>query len=265
MDIIKIDNLEVFGNHGVYQDEKKNGQYFYIDMRLYTDFKGAAETDELCKTVDYGDVCDFAAEFVGKNTFDLIETVADGLAEEILLRFPAVREAYIEVKKPRAPIAHKFGCVSVCTSRKWHRVFIAFGSNMGEREKNIAFALNTLKSEETIRLKKISDIIETKPWGGVEQNDFLNGAMEVETLLEPIELLKLLKEIEADCGRTETVHWGPRILDLDIIFFDDLIMDSKSLTIPHREMHKRDFVKIPLSQIAPDFVHPIIGKRICEL
>ncbi len=265
MDLIKITDIEVFSNHGVFREEKEKGQLFYIDLSLFTDFKKAAETDDIDKTTNYGDVCAFAYDFVAENTFDLIETVADGLAEEILVRFPSVREARVEVKKPYAPINRRFGCVSVCTSRKWHRVFLALGSNMGDKEKNIAFGISSLKNNEAIRLLKTSRLITTKPVGYAEQEDFLNGAAEIETYLEPGELLDFLKETERDCGRTKTFRWGPRVLDLDIIFFDDLVMDSDELTIPHREMHLRDFVKIPLSMIAPDFVHPILKKRVCEL
>ncbi len=265
MDLIKIDNLEVYANHGVYEEENIKGQFFYLSLRLYLDFKAAAERDDLEKTVNYGEVCRFAADYMKENTFSLIETVADGIAEELLYRFPLLRGAWVEVKKPYAPVDLDFECISVCTERKWHRVFISYGSNMGNRRRNIEAGIAAMEREESIRVLKISELIETKPYGYTEQDDFLNGAAEIETILEPSELLRLLHEIEDENGRERTVHWGPRTLDMDIIFYDDLIMDSPELTIPHREMHLRDFVKIPLSEIAPDFVHPIYKKRICEL
>ncbi len=265
MDVIKIDDLEIYANHGVYEEENENGQYFYVSLRLELDFKEAAEKDDLEKTVDYGEVCMFVTGFMQENTFSLIETAADGIAEELLYRFSILRGVQVEVKKPSAPLGLKFGCISVCTKRRWHRVFISFGSNMGDRRKNIEAGLAALKREESIRLLKISDLIETKPYGYTEQDDFLNGAAEIETILEPTELLRLLNEIEEENGRERTIHWGPRTLDIDIIFYDDIITDTPELTIPHREMHLRDFVKIPLAQIAPDFVHPIYGKRLSEL
>lgn len=265
MDLIKIDDLEVFANHGVYPEENEKGQYFYVSIRILTDFKAAAERDDLTKTVNYGEVCDFVCSFMTENTFKLIETAADGLAEEILFRFSRAREVIIEIKKPQAPINHKFGCVSVCTERKWHRVFIALGSNLGNKRENIERGLRLLKSDDSVRILKVSELMETEPYGYTEQDSFLNGAAEIETTLEPLELLSLLKETEDACGRKKTVRWGPRTLDIDIIFYDDLITDSPKLTIPHREMHLRDFVKIPLCQIAPDFVHPVFKKRLCNL
>ncbi len=265
MDLIKIDDLEIFANHGVYPEENEQGQYFYVSIGIFTDFKAAAEKDDLTKTVNYGEVCDFVCDFMTENTFKLIETAADSLAEEILFRFSAAKEVYVEVKKPQAPINHKFGCVSVCTERKWHRVFIALGSNLGDKRANIEYGLKLLKSEDAVRILKVSDLIETEPYGYTEQDNFLNGAAEIETTLEPRELLRLLKETEESLGREKTLRWGPRTLDLDIIFYDDLITDSPELTIPHREMHLRDFVKIPLCQIAPDFVHPILRKRVCDI
>lgn len=265
MDLIKIDNLRFFANHGVFKQEQEQGQYFYADIRLYLDFKAAAETDDLTKTADYGAVCNFAYEHLTKNTFKLIETAADSLAEEILISFPLIREVFVEIKKPDAPIQLEFECVSVCTTRKWHRIFVAMGSNLGNKEENINKALKLLSAEQSIRIKKVSELIETPPYGYEVQPTFLNGAFEAETTLEPLELLRLLKEVEEDCGREKTFRWGPRIIDLDIIFYDDVVMDSEELTIPHREMHLRDFVKIPLCEIAPDFVHPVLKKRVCDL
>ena len=105
----------------------------------------------------------------------------------------------------------------------------------------------------------------TKPYGGVEQDDFLNGAMEVRTLLTPEELLAELHRIEAEHGRERVLRWGPRTLDLDIIFYDDLVMDSDELTIPHIDMQNRDFAVDPMAEIAPYKRHPIYGKTMKEL
>ena len=99
----------------------------------------------------------------------------------------------------------------------------------------------------------------------MEQDDFLNGVLEGETTLNPYELLDIFNEIESQAGRTRDIHWGPRTLDLDIIFYDDLIIDSESLTIPHKEMHLRDFVLEPMNQIASWVRHPITGKTVEEM
>ena len=115
------------------------------------------------------------------------------------------------------------------------------------------------------RVKKVSDFIETEPVGYKDQNDFLNGCVELETLYEPFELLEFLHIIEDDDGRTRDIHWGPRTIDLDIIYYDDIVMNTEKLIIPHKEMSKRFFVLKPLLDIAPDKCHPISQKTTKEM
>lgn len=145
-----------------------------------------------------------------------------------------------------------------------HKVYLLLGSNLGDREKNINDAINELQVSGIIISKK-SSLYNTPPWGYTEQPDFLNQAIECLTSLEPFELLKEIKKIERKLGREKTVRYGPRIIDIDIIFFDDLIFKSDELTIPHHLMHKRDFVLKPLCEIAPDFVHPELKLSVKNL
>ena len=139
------------------------------------------------------------------------------------------------------------------------------GSNMGDREKYIKDAVKMLDSVRGCTVKTVSDLIETPPYGVTDQDDFLNGCLELETLLTPRELLGELNRIEAEAGRERIVHWGPRTLDLDIIFYDDITVQEKDLCIPHVEMHKRKFVLEPLAQIAPYKRHPVYGKTVTEM
>jgi 2-amino-4-hydroxy-6-hydroxymethyldihydropteridine diphosphokinase len=136
-----------------------------------------------------------------------------------------------------------------------HKVYLLLGSNLGDRNKNIELAISELKDCGII-ISKMSSLYNTKPWGYTEQPDFLNQAIECFTNLGAVELLREIKKIEKKLGRKNNIKYGPRIIDIDIIFYDDLILKSEELTIPHPLMHERYFVLKPLSEIAPDFVHP---------
>lgn len=125
-------------------------------------------------------------------------------------------------------------------------------------------AIDKLKANG-ITIKKVSSMYETKPWGLEEQPNFINMAIEVETVLSPNELLGMLKKVEEELGRQETVRWGPRIIDLDILFYDDAIIDMHYLRIPHPLLHKRDFVLLPMLEIAPEKIHPVLKKDIRQL
>ena len=144
------------------------------------------------------------------------------------------------------------------------RAIIAFGSNMGNRRENIQKALEKME-HIGLNLIKTSTIIETEPYGYLDQDSFLNGACIVDTVLSPKELLYQLLAIEQELGRKREIRWGPRIIDLDIIFYEDQIIREKDLIIPHPDAHNRTFVMEPISEIAPFFVHPIYKKTVREI
>lgn len=144
-----------------------------------------------------------------------------------------------------------------------HIVYLALGTNLGNRLANLRAAIKSLAPE--IIVLSESKIYETPPWGVENQPDFLNMAVKCETALEPESLLKRLKQIEVQVGREKTFHWGPRVIDLDILFYDDLILESESLIIPHPHLHERAFVLVPLAEIAPGLIHPVLKKNIQEL
>ena len=265
LDRIHIDGLHLYAYHGVHDFEKENGQNFYINATLYLDTYSAGTSDALEKTVSYSDVSKLFAKVFCENKFNLIETAAHTLAEAVLFEYETVRRIDVEICKPEAPIGLEFESVSVDITRMWHRSFLAIGSNIGERKDYIDKAIELLSDRRDIRIKKISDIIETEPYGVIDQDKFLNGALEIETLLSPYDLLDVIHEIEAKCERQRVMHWGPRTLDLDILFYDRVIMDSGTLTIPHPDMVNRDFVLIPMNQIAPGYIHPVKSRSISEL
>lgn len=143
-------------------------------------------------------------------------------------------------------------------------VHIGIGSNLGDRERNCQRALEALMAEG-IAILKNSALYETEPWGETNQPGFLNMAIEAETSLEPERLLNVLKDIESALGREETFRWGPRTVDLDMLFYDDQTVTSDILCLPHSDIAKREFVLLPLSEIAPDKVHPALGKTVHTL
>ena len=265
MDHITIDNLEVFANHGVFEEEANLGQKFLVSVKMFFDASEAGRTDDLAKSVNYADVCTDITEWMKTNRCRLIETVAERLAQRLLKNLPIVRGVEVTVKKPWAPIGLPLECVSITIRRGWHTVYLSVGSNMGDREAHIRAGIDMLKSNEDIRLIRVSKLIETEPYGGVEQGDFLNGAVKLETLLTPEQLLKTLHEAENAEGRERSVHWGPRTLDMDILLYDDIVIEEEDLVIPHCDMANRDFVLRPLKEIAPNAVHPVLGKTIGQI
>ena len=145
-----------------------------------------------------------------------------------------------------------------------HTAYIAFGSNMGNRKKTILAAMEKMR-EKGMNFLKISTFYETKPYGVTEQDDFMNCVAQIETELNPMSLLDTLLNIERSLGRTREKRWGPRTIDLDIIFYDKKIVNFADLIIPHPDMQNRLFVLEPLSEIAPDYVHPSLHKSVNEM
>ncbi len=142
-------------------------------------------------------------------------------------------------------------------------VFIGTGSNLGDRLGALHSAAGLLESK--VHVVQASSVYETPPWGYADQPAFLNQVLQAETELNPRALLSFLKRIEKKLGRQETFRYGPRTIDLDILFYDSLIYSTDDLQIPHPLAAERAFVLIPLLEIAPDFVHPVLGKSIRDL
>ena len=146
-----------------------------------------------------------------------------------------------------------------------HQVYIGIGSNLGKKKENYLEALARIGKIPNTRIIKESSLYESQPLGDSKEL-YVNGAIEVETELKPDQLIKKCQNIERAMGRKKVrKRWGARIIDLDILLYNSLIMNKKSLKIPHPEMHQRKFVLIPLSEIGPQIVHPILGATISEL
>ncbi|MEE1305912.1 MAG: 2-amino-4-hydroxy-6-hydroxymethyldihydropteridine diphosphokinase [Agathobacter sp.] len=257
MDRISIDKLVVFGKHGVFKEENVLGQKFEVSLIMYSDTRIAGRTDDLSASINYGEVSSLIQSFFQKNTYMLIERVAEELAELLLLTYAPLKKVDVKISKPWAPIGIPVDTVSVEISRSWHRAFVALGSNLGDKKAYLDQAVQKLKDDKLCKVIKVADYLETEPYGGVEQDSFLNSVLELQTLLYPEELLELLNRIEAEAQRERKVHWGPRTLDLDIIFYDNEVIDTERLTVPHIDMQNRDFVLKPMVQLAPYYRHPI--------
>ncbi|MEW6094563.1 MAG: 2-amino-4-hydroxy-6-hydroxymethyldihydropteridine diphosphokinase [Chloroflexota bacterium] len=142
-------------------------------------------------------------------------------------------------------------------------VYLALGTNLGERTANLRRAIQSLPPAVTVLAE--SPVYATPPWGVTGQPNFLNMALKGETRLPPLGLLKRLKQLEGELGRVPSVRYGPRLIDIDILFYADLVLDTPQLTLPHPRLHERAFVLVPLNDIAPNLHHPRLGKTVREM
>lgn len=265
MDQICIKRLEVFARHGVFSEENKLGQKFLISATLYCDARKAGRTDAISDSVNYAEVAKLLQQETEGHIFHLLERLAWFLAKKILLAYRMVQKVELEIEKPWAPVLLPLETVSVKISREWNLSYLSIGSNLGNKEENLLQAIQMLNEDEETEVTKQSSFFVTEPVGDVEQDDFLNAALEIQTLRSPQELLGLIASIEKRLKRERLVHWGPRTIDLDIIFYNDEIIQTENLVIPHIEMANRMFVLEPLCEIAPYAVHPVFHRTVLEL
>lgn len=264
MDHILIQDLEIYANHGVFDEEQRLGQKFLVSIDMELDADPAALEDDLTKSVHYGEVAEEVACFMKEHTYRLIETAAVKLSLDILVKRPVLNSVEVTIKKPWAPVGIPLDTVAAKVKRSWHMAVVSYGSNMGDRMAYIEQGIKDV-CVPGVELIKRSDTIETKPVGYSEQGDFLNGCLLLRTVLTPEELLEVCHKAENNAGRVRDVRWGPRTLDLDIIAYDDAIIDTEDLKVPHVEMQNRRFVLEPMAQVCPDWVHPQLHLSVREL
>jgi len=143
--------------------------------------------------------------------------------------------------------------------------YIGIGSNVGVQINKIDFAIELINSNPYCEVEAVSSIYESSPYGEIEQGEFFNAVFKINTYFELKELFAFLKSVEQQVGRKVTTKWGPREIDLDILFFNDTVYSDEEITIPHKDLLNRDFVLVPLSEIAPELIYPKINKKISEI
>lgn len=255
-DHILINGLRVVSVVGVLEHERLAPQPLRIDVDIHVDLHDAGLSDDLSETVHYGEVCQQLVEVAAHSADLLLERLAQRMADSVLA-FPRVHAVDLTLTKLRPPIpvdvessAVRVHRVRTSSARlSTHEAVIALGSNLGDRIGFLRFAVDRLGDSVVAQ----SEVFETDPVGGpLDQGAYLNMVIVIETELDPYALLRWLHRIEADAGRERTVHWGPRTLDLDLLFFDDVVIEGGNLSIPHPRYAERRFVLAPLSQVRPD-------------
>ncbi len=256
-DRIDISGLRAVTIVGALPHEREIPQPLQIDLSLEVDLRDPGRTDELGDTVHYGLVADRVVAAVEESKDILLERLVARIAEEVL-SFDRVDAVDVELTKLRPPLAVDAATTSVRIRRTradadlpahtTHRAYVALGSNLGDRESYLRLGVRGLGN-----VTAMSSVYETDPVGGPEdQGAYLNMVVEVETSLDPFALLRRCQRLESEAMRQRVVHWGPRTLDVDIIQFADMSIDSAELTVPHPRFAERRFVLEPLAEIAPD-------------
>lgn len=251
MNKIFVQGLEILAKHGVNDFEKEQPQKFIFDIEVEVDFFKAYKTDDIQNTVNYASISKLVTQITQANTYNLIEKLAYECTFSIFENFHSVLSVNLKLYKPQAPMNRKFDSVGVSISLERETVYLSLGSSIGDKKCYLDTAIEKLEKVRGVVVKKISPYLESKPYGGVAQNTFLNCAVEIKTFLPPHALLDEIQTIENACGRVREKKWGDRTLDIDIIFFGDKNIADDRLIIPHPDYQNRDFVKYPLKNIAP--------------
>lgn len=255
-DRIVISGLRAVTIVGALPHEREIPQPLQIDLSIEVDLRDAGRTDELGDTVHYGLVADRVVAVVEESKDILLERLVARIADEVL-SFDLVDAVEVELTKLRPPLAVDASTTSVRTRRTRadadmpaHTVnsaYVALGSNLGDRESFLRLGVLGLG-----HVTAMSSVYETDPVGGPDdQGSYLNMVVEVETSLDPFALLRRCQRIESEAQRQRIVRWGPRTLDVDIIQFGDVTIDSDDLVVPHPRFEERRFVLEPLAEIAP--------------
>lgn len=275
---ILIKNLNLFGYHGAKESEKSEGQNFRFNIEVFIKKDDFSKDDSIEDTVNYSEIIKLVKRINSSSSFDLLETLAQEIAGQIEKMSPLIGKVAVKIEKTSPPIKENLESVGVeyvlnseekakTTSKKTAAdVYLSAGSNMGGREDNLRKAADMIEANPNINVIKVSSIYETEPMYVKDQNYFYNIVLQcrVDKKLGPFEMMGFLKGIEYKLGRQKIdKKYGPRIIDIDLLYYGKTTLQSDFLTVPHPKIMERKFVLFPLSEIAPDF--KIKGKNIKEI
>ena len=264
---ILIKDLNLFGYHGVKEREKKDGQNFRFNIEILINKGNFLNDDDIDNTVNYSEVIKLIKRINSDNRFNLLETFSQTVAEDIMKISPLVEKVMVRIEKTSPPIKESLESVGVeyILARKREEkdksknkkvdVFLSLGSNVGDRENNLRKAVDMIGDSPHISIIKMSSIYETEPMYIKDQDSFYNIVLNarVDGVISPFEMIGFLKGIEYGLGRREIGEkYGPRIIDIDLLYYGGMVVESDFLTIPHPGIEERKFVLVPLSEIAPE-------------
>lgn len=264
---IGIHGLPCHGKHGVHEDEKIVEQRFSVDGTFHVDGAGCLQSDRIEDALNYSTLANFIRDFVKNSSFNLLETLADRLAKDIWRNFPALERLSLTVTKfPNA--WHEMGTAfSASVKMEPSFAILGLGSNLGDREANLARAVDAIERIPLTDLIRASAIHETAPLIVTDQDDFLNQSLLIRTILSPVELLSETQKIEDDLGRVRQREKGPRPIDIDLLLFGDRTIDLPALQIPHAALRCRRFWIEELAElsvsIAPE--DPSVLRQRCQV
>lgn len=257
-DRIRLSGVSGTGFHGVYPHERRDGQLFVVDVEVEADLRGAGTSDDLSRTVNYGQIGALVRERIVGEPHDLIETLAEEIAADVLAS-PLVDVVTVTVHKPQAPVGVDFADVSVSVSRRREPVdvVIALGANLGDAQATLSRAREAIAASGLVGADRVSSFYLTEPQGGPEQPPYVNQVLVGTTRWSAPRVLRALHEIEAEFGRVREIRWGPRTLDLDLIQWGhpdgahEWVASTGELTLPHPRAHERPFVLVPWHEVDP--------------
>lgn len=292
-DKLILANMLFYGYHGALPEEIVLGQRFSVSLEIECDTRPAAESDDLSHAFNYAVICQAVKDIVEGPPCKLLETLAERIAAVVLdleaisvsvtvkkLHPPVAIQmdyAAVQIERSKAPkpvASHDVGtCLGTSENKNnrpfcypsCERAYLSLGSSLGDRAEVLSLAVEALTATPGITVLQVAGVLETDPVGYLEQGKFLNTAVAIDTILSPYELLSAVQHIEDAAGRVRHIRFGPRTLDIDILLYGSAVVNETGLTIPHPRMHEREFVLVPLTEIAPDAVVPPDNLTVQEL